>query len=204
VVALECDSASCCKTLSCLLGSAVPNLVWVVVFVLCEPQSATFATPCGGSFDHRLLPWFVAAVSGPKAVVIVLDASSLRVSSADFEVAKAAAATIVSGLSDSDVFSAVSFGNAASHFQSSLVAATSTNKQAFTAWIGSLASSSGSGFAAIGKWNLNAIRATFWQQLVTLHCFCVRFGSCRGSIVNITSLPASCRPAVSIFNVTCE
>ena len=43
-------------------------------------------TPAQCGFQHTFAPWFVLAVSGPKSIVIVLDASTARVSQTDFAV----------------------------------------------------------------------------------------------------------------------
>jgi Mg-chelatase subunit ChlD len=83
-----------------------------------------------GDFDPRRRPWFVAASSGPKDVVLVLDISGSMEDNGRMDTAKAAAITIVETLTVADRFAVISFSSEASLVggYSGLIRATNENK----------------------------------------------------------------------------
>lgn len=67
-----------------------------------------------GAYDPRTRPWYVAASSGPKNVILVLD-TSRSMAGFRLELLKQAAKSVVSTLTMSDRISIVPFGSDASH-----------------------------------------------------------------------------------------
>ncbi len=84
---------------------------------------------CGG-FDPRRRPWFVAASSGPKAVVLVLDVSFSMDDYGRMAIAKEAARTVIETLTVADTFAVISFSSDASQVggNTGLIRATAENK----------------------------------------------------------------------------
>lgn len=62
-----------------------------------------------GSYDPRVRPWFTAASSGPKDVILVLDTSGSMTQQGRWEIAKQAAKAVLHSLSIADHFSVVLF-----------------------------------------------------------------------------------------------
>jgi Mg-chelatase subunit ChlD len=85
-----------------------------------------------GDYDPRRRPWFVAASSGPKAVVLVLDVSfSMLTENTDrMAIAKEAARTVIETLTVADTFAVISFASNASQVggDTGLIRATAENK----------------------------------------------------------------------------
>ncbi|KAL7540189.1 hypothetical protein ACHAXR_009925 [Thalassiosira sp. AJA248-18] len=71
---------------------------------------ATHQEECG-QYDPRRRPWFVAASSGPKDVVLVIDTSGSMTDYGRMGLAKEAATTVVSTLTVADRVAVVSFSN---------------------------------------------------------------------------------------------
>ena len=67
-----------------------------------------------GAYDPRRRPWFVAASSGPKAVVLVLDISGSMDDYGRIDIAKEAAITVIQTLTVADKFAVISFSSDAS------------------------------------------------------------------------------------------
>jgi len=65
-----------------------------------------------GSYDPRIRPWFVAAASGPKDVVLVIDGtnSMARIDGA-LKVTREAAIAVVETLNVDDFFTNIAFTN---------------------------------------------------------------------------------------------
>jgi len=84
-----------------------------------------------GLFDPRRRPWFVAASSGPKDVVLVIDTSGSMNDYGRMYLAKEAAITIVDTLTVADRVAIVTFSDEATQIGgfSSLVRATIRNKE---------------------------------------------------------------------------
>jgi len=91
---------------------------------------ATHQEQCG-QYDPRRRPWFVAASSGPKDVVLVIDVSGSMSDYGRMDIAKEAAITIVNTLTVADRVAVVSFATRATEIGGfkSLVRATHFNKK---------------------------------------------------------------------------
>jgi Mg-chelatase subunit ChlD len=83
-----------------------------------------------GLYDHRRRPWFVAASSGPKDVVLVLDSSGSMNDYGRMAIAKEAAITVVETLTVADRVAVIAFSDKASQIggYDKLIRATSENK----------------------------------------------------------------------------
>jgi len=66
-----------------------------------------------GSYDPRVRPWFTAASSGPKDVILVLDVSGSMNIQGRWNLAKAAAVAVLNSLSIADHFGVVLFSTGA-------------------------------------------------------------------------------------------
>mmetsp|Transcript_9291 Transcript_9291/g.20093 ORF Transcript_9291/g.20093 Transcript_9291/m.20093 type:complete len:668 (-) Transcript_9291:4-2007(-) len=84
-----------------------------------------------GLYDCRRRPWFVAASSGPKDVVLVIDVSESMNDYARMYTAKEAAITVVDTLTVADRFAIITFSNEATQIggQGGLIRATNENKK---------------------------------------------------------------------------
>jgi len=95
---------------------------------------ATYREKCG-SYDPHRRPWFVAASSGPKDIVLVLDVSGSMGGYGRFGLMKEAAITVIETLSVADKVAVVIFGTNARvlNGQELLVRATKENKDTLIA-----------------------------------------------------------------------
>jgi Mg-chelatase subunit ChlD len=84
-----------------------------------------------GAFDPRRRPWFVAASSGPKDVLLVIDVSQSMDRKGRINITKDAAVTIVKTLTVADRFIVIAFSTEADQLGEypSLIPATSDNKE---------------------------------------------------------------------------
>ena len=101
---------------------------------------ATHIEQCG-SYDPRKRPWFVAASSGPKDVVVVLDVSGSMEDYGRMDTAKKAAITVVETLTVADRVAVVVFSDEATLVGTSetkLLRATKENKDNLIRAIGRL------------------------------------------------------------------
>ncbi len=64
-----------------------------------------------GEYDPRRRPWFVAASSGPKDVVLVIDASKSMLNRGRINITRDAAETVVDTLTVHDRFTVIAFSN---------------------------------------------------------------------------------------------
>ncbi|KAL3787479.1 hypothetical protein HJC23_001129 [Cyclotella cryptica] len=122
-----------------------------------------------GSFDPRRRPWFVAASSGPKDVVLVIDVSGSMDKGRRMELAKEAASTIVETLSVADRFAIIAFSDVASQIgeEEGLIVATDENKKMMMEQITSLTHSGGTNFYDAFKAAFDAIERTIKDELTT-------------------------------------
>ena len=80
------------------------------------------------SYDPRIRPWYVAATSGPKNVVLVIDVSGSMGDFGRLELAKDAAKTVIDTLTNFDYVGVVIFSDAASTlYTTTMVPASSAN-----------------------------------------------------------------------------
>ena len=84
--------------------------------------------------DPRFRPWYAAAASGPKDVMIVIDTSGSMGGERE-EMARSAAKKIVNTLTDADYVSLVKFSSSAEAYSTSLVSANAANKFSMERWI---------------------------------------------------------------------
>jgi len=101
--------------------------------------------PSGTSdYDPRIRPWYVAASSGPKDIILVLDTSASMDHVDRMSIMKDAAKRVISTLGGSDYFSVIQFNSFAYHLGGSgesggtLQRATGENKNSMLATIDSL------------------------------------------------------------------
>ncbi len=103
-----------------------------------------------GCFDPRRRPWFVAASSGPKNVVIVIDVSKSMVEFGRMSMAREAADTIIDTLTTADSFAVIAFSSEAYQLggTNSLLEANSANKERLKTAINQLKPDRGTNFSA--------------------------------------------------------
>mmetsp|Transcript_23735 Transcript_23735/g.40561 ORF Transcript_23735/g.40561 Transcript_23735/m.40561 type:complete len:737 (-) Transcript_23735:568-2778(-) len=101
-----------------------------------------------GAFDPRRRPWFVAASTGPKDVVLVIDTSDSMNRYLRLELAKQAAITIVNTLSVWDFVAIITFSDTASQVggYTNLIRATMENKEILIDAINELEADGGTNF----------------------------------------------------------
>ena len=104
------------------------------------------------NYDPRVRPWYVAATSGPKNVILVIDVSGSMGSFNRLSIAKDAAKTVVNTLTNFDYVGLVTFSNDAGVVQISgsnlLVQATNDNLRLITNVIDTLRASGGTNYQA--------------------------------------------------------
>ena len=119
-----------------------------------------------GQYDPRRRPWFVAASSGPKDVVLVIDVSG---SMSDYErmnIAKDAAVTIIDTLTIADRFAIVAFSDTASIIggNTMLIRATNENKEKLKGAIFDLSPNGATNFYAAFSEAFNALDRTISNE----------------------------------------
>ena len=67
------------------------------------------------NYDPRIRPWYVAASSGPKDVIIILDTSISMSNYGRLGIMKDAATRVINTLAASDYFAVITFNNIATH-----------------------------------------------------------------------------------------
>lgn len=104
---------------------------------------------CSKSFDPRLRPWYVAASTGPKDVVLVLDTSGSMGDYNRINILKDATKHVINTLSVSDYVSVITFSDTAESLTSSLMQrATADNKNSLVAQIDQLRAGGSTNFYA--------------------------------------------------------
>ena len=127
---------------------------------------ATMQEECG-NYDPRKRPWFVAASSGPKDVVIVLDVSGSMSNHNRLDLAKKSAITVVETLTISDRVAVVAFSDYAYQVHSGsdlLVRATNENKKLLIESIQQLAEGGATNFHAGFQVAFDALERTIRQE----------------------------------------
>ena len=106
------------------------------------------------SYDPRIRPWYVAATSGPKNVILVIDVSSSMNNFGRIELAREAAISVVNTLTNSDFVGVVLFSDDAEQLlilgqrSGSLLPATNDNILALTEQIGRISTQGQTNFEA--------------------------------------------------------
>jgi hypothetical protein len=106
------------------------------------------------TYDPRIRPWYVAASSGPKDVILILDTSGSMGSRGRLDLMKEAAKRVIGTLGVSDYFSVIEFNDNANHVGTAsgddhsalLLRANSDNKNAMLEKIDALQASGGTEF----------------------------------------------------------
>ena len=103
------------------------------------------------TYDPRIRPWYVAASSGPKDVILILDTSGSMQSEDRLGLMKEAAKRVIGTLGVSDYFSVIEFNDNANHVgttdsSSGLLRADSDNKKAMMEKVDALEASGGTQF----------------------------------------------------------
>ena len=80
------------------------------------------------SYDNRKRPWYVAASSGPKDIIIILDVSGSMEWSNRLSLAKSAAIDVINALTIADHFGVVLFSSDARTLEKYLLPTTKYNK----------------------------------------------------------------------------
>jgi len=130
---------------------------------------ATLAKACG-KYDPRLRPWYVAASSGPKDVVIVIDISGSMAEYGRMALAIEAATTIVSMLTVADRVAIVPFSDSARILGgdgATLIRATNENKQKVVNAIKGLSTKGATNFYEAFARTFDALDTTIRQESTT-------------------------------------
>ena len=104
-------------------------------------------------YDPRNRPWYAAASSGPKDIILVLDTSGSMKNAGRMDIMKDAAKRVIGTLGVSDYFAVIEFNSSANHLGGSgdsggtLQRATDENKSSMLARIDSLQADGGTNFA---------------------------------------------------------
>jgi uncharacterized protein YegL len=106
-------------------------------------------------YDPRYRPWYAAAASGPKDVVLVIDTSGSMAGDLN-DMAKNAAKMVINTLTAVDYVTIVKYSSAAQAYSSTLVEATDANKDLLKAWIDE-------NIGASGTTNFRAAFEKAWQ-----------------------------------------
>ena len=130
---------------------------------------ATHQEQCG-AYDPRRRPWFVAASSGPKDVVIIVDTSGSMNDYGRMALAKEAAITIVDTLTVADRFAVVAFNSDATilgNQGTGLMRATTENKRNIIDAIESLQAGGATNFFQAFNTAFNALTNTIRSESTT-------------------------------------
>jgi len=122
-----------------------------------------------GSYDPRRRPWFVAASSGPKDLVLILDVSGSMSDYGRLSIMKDAAITVIDTLSVADKVAVVTFSTTASvlNDQTMLVRATKENKEKIIAAINGIIVNGSTNFHAAFTEAFNLLSLTFENESTT-------------------------------------
>jgi len=141
------------------------------------PASGDTCENDNSSYDPRVRPWYVAASSGPKDIILVLDTSGSMGTEFRIDKLKLAAKRVISTLGISDYFSVVSFNSEASKLGTKdllLTRATDDNKNDALKYIDTLIPSGGTiynsgfqkAFDIFSESNLNEISSGCRQAIL--------------------------------------
>eukprot|EP00571_Detonula_confervacea_P006299 CAMPEP_0172319830 /NCGR_PEP_ID=MMETSP1058-20130122/38822_1 /TAXON_ID=83371 /ORGANISM="Detonula confervacea, Strain CCMP 353" /LENGTH=422 /DNA_ID=CAMNT_0013034961 /DNA_START=161 /DNA_END=1426 /DNA_ORIENTATION=- len=119
-----------------------------------------------GLYDPRRRPWFVAASSGPKDVVLVMDVSGSMDDYGRMAMAKEAASTIVDTLTVADRFAIIAFSGNATQIggEGKLMRATRENKERLIREIQQLQANGATNFYAAFDAAFQAINKTIQEE----------------------------------------
>ena len=118
------------------------------------------------TYDPRIRPWYVAATSGPKNVILVLDVSGSMGNNDRMELTKEAALTVIQTLTNSDFVAVIIFSNTAQQLQipgqqaGTLVAASAENVAQLSPLVMSINPYGGTNFEAAFRKAFEVLGAT--------------------------------------------
>ena len=107
------------------------------------------------AYDPRYRPWYAAAASGPKDVVLVIDTSGSMAGALN-AMAKQAATMVIDTLTEVDYVTIVKYSSRASAYSNTLVKATTATKADLKTWIDS-------NIDAAGTTNFRAAFEKAWE-----------------------------------------
>ena len=160
-----------------------------------------------GCFDPRQRPWFVAASSGPKNVVLVIDVSGSMDDEGGMrmETTREAAVTIVDTLTVADSFTVIAFSSEAYQLGGTnyLLEANSTNKERLKTEINKLKPVGGTNFLAAFTTAFDAIDNTVANEATTKQRIAILFmtdGEIGGTMMNDTRKEEETNKVIDLVN----
>lgn len=137
------------------------------------------ATP-DPDYDARFRPWYSAAATGPKNVVLVIDTSGSMVDADRIGKARSAAKRILQTLTHTDFVSIVAFSDTVNVYPAdTMVRATAANRALLAAWIDKLAAGGGTRF-------YDAMEAVFDVLDASRRTFPAKTSGCHTAILFLT------------------
>lgn len=100
---------------------------------------------CAG-YDPRTRPWYIAATSGPKDVVLLVDVSGSMEINGRMELAKEAALAVLDTLTMNDYVQVVKFSNTATSYGTALLQGTAANRALLANFVTNMAPSGDSNY----------------------------------------------------------
>ena len=119
------------------------------------------------SYDPRIRPWYVAATSGPKNVILVIDVSGSMRSRGRLELAKDAAKTVINTLTNFDYVGVVTFSDTASTLENTLLPATSANIRSLSSDIDGITASGPTNYEAAFRKAFDLLDRSQSQELAS-------------------------------------
>lgn len=123
------------------------------------------------NYDPRIRPWYVAASSGPKDVVIILDTSGSMAQRGRMDLMRDAAKRVVNTLGVSDYFSIIEFNDDSAHIYGGadglkmLLRATDKNKKDALDGIDGLRPAGSTNFGAGFELAFQTLRSSFSKEI---------------------------------------
>ena len=118
------------------------------------------------AYDPRIRPWYVAATSGPKDVVLIIDVSASMLNHGRLDLAKGAAATVIETLTSADFVAVVLFSDSADQLlipgqePNTLIRATYDNITALSKEVEGITAEGGTNFEAAFELAFGILGAT--------------------------------------------
>ena len=109
--------------------------------------------PSCGAYDPRFRPWYAAAASVPKAVIVIVDSSGSMATGGRMAAAKAATATVIDTLDAGDAIAVIDFDSAARSptegcLADTMIPATAENKAKMKGFVAGMAEGGATNFDA--------------------------------------------------------
>lgn len=103
---------------------------------------------CTETYDPRFRPWYAAAASGPKDMIVIIDRSGSMSSTDRMALAIQAGKKVIDTLTEADFATVISFSDEAQAASKVLLQATEANKKKLVAFIDHLSADGGTNFGA--------------------------------------------------------